>query len=45
MTTTTTTNNMKLSSITIGGKKLPPRTIVYGVDGVGKSTFASEEIL
>lgn len=31
-----------LSSITQGGVKLPPRTLMYGTDGIGKSTFWSQ---
>lgn len=31
-----------LSSITSGKKAKPPRIVLYGVEGIGKSTFASE---
>jgi hypothetical protein len=30
-----------LVNVTTGGPKLPPRVMVYGVDGVGKSTWAA----
>lgn len=30
-----------LATVTLTENTLPPRTVVYGVDGIGKSTFAS----
>lgn len=30
-----------LASITIGGEPQPPRVVVYGPDGIGKTTFAA----
>lgn len=33
---------VSLSQVTKGGVKCPPRVMIYGVDGVGKTTFASE---
>jgi len=35
-------NGLSLGSITTGGVQLPPRTLLYGVDGIGKSTFWSQ---
>lgn len=32
---------MVLPNVTIGGVKLPPRITIYGVDGIGKSSFAA----
>ena len=37
-----TNGRFNLSSVTKGGKASPPRTLLYGVDGIGKSTFAAE---
>ena len=31
-----------LAGVTVGGDPLPTRTMIYGVDGIGKSTFAAE---
>lgn len=33
---------MTLKDATKGGIKYPPRIVAYGIDGIGKSTFASE---
>lgn len=38
----TAREQVSLSSITQGGVKLPPRTLMYGTDGIGKSTFWSQ---
>jgi len=37
-----TNGRFGLSSITQGGVQLPPRTLLYGTDGIGKTTFWSE---
>lgn len=34
--------SISLESITKGKQKLPPRIIIYGVDGIGKSSFAAD---
>lgn len=31
---------MNLSSVTVGGEQKPPRIVIYGPDGIGKTTFA-----
>lgn len=33
---------MTLGNVTKGGQRLPARWMLYGVDGIGKSTFASQ---
>lgn len=33
---------MTLSNVTKGGERLPARILLYGTDGIGKSTFASQ---
>ncbi len=33
---------MSLKDVTVGGIKLPPRIVAYGIDGIGKSTFGSQ---
>lgn len=32
---------MSLKNVTIGGVKLPTRTVAYGIDGIGKTSFAA----
>lgn len=33
---------MTLKDTTIGGPKLPPRIVAYGIDGIGKSSFGAQ---
>ena len=39
---TTAPRKMSMGLVTRGGVQLPPRTMIYGVDGIGKSTFGAQ---
>ena len=42
ISTRTEAERMNLANVRTGGKRLSPRTLLYGIDGIGKSTFASQ---